>query len=404
VKNENAFLPYARQLIEEDDIAAVGDVLRSDWLTTGPIVDAFELALAEVVGSRGAAACSSGTAALHLAGAAVGLGPGHSAVVPSLTFVATANAVRLLGAEVVFADVDPESGLMEAEHLAKALATAEGTSVFAAYPVHLNGQCSDMAAIADVATSADIKIVEDASHALGTCYGADDPGTARVGECRHSDLAAFSFHPVKAIAMGEGGALTAADPDLLARSRRLRSHGLLREASSFERRDLAFDPGGAVNPWYYEMPEVGYNYRASDIHCALGLSQLSKLGRFVRERAALVARYDALLPELAPLVRPVARSRHCQPAWHLYVALIDFATADVGRGELMTRLGERGIGSQVHYLPVHLQPYYQNRYGKQRLPGAERYYAKALSLPLHVGMALGDVDRVVDALSDSLAS
>ena len=392
-------LPYGRQVIDDDDIAAVEAVLRGDFLTTGPVVGAFEAALAERVEAEFAVACSSGTAALHLAALALGLDEDTTAVVPTLTFLATANAARYVGAEVAFADVDPETGLMTAETLAAAKARAEdaGRNVSAVFPVHLNGQCVDLKAIREVAT--DVRVAEDACHVLGGTYG-----NFPVGSCRYSDMAMFSFHPVKTIAMGEGGAITTNDADLAEKLQRFRNHGMVREHSRFESETLAFDASGAPNPWYYEMPEPGFNYRASDIHCALGLSQMAKLDSFVAARNALVARYDELLPELHPLVRPVARVGGGQPAWHLYAVRIDFEAAGIARGAVMKALRDRGVGTQVHYLPVHLQPYYQRRYGTISLPGAEAYYGAVLSLPLFETMTNDDVERVVETLADVLRS
>ncbi len=381
IDSATPFLPYGRQLIGEDDIEAVAQVLRGDWLTSGPSIAAFENALASSVEARFAASCSSGTTALHLAAAALELGPGDHVVVPTLSFLATANAVRYVGAEVVFADVSADSGLMGVAELQSALEAAPRDAVKAVFPVHLNGQCADLAALSGLAREHGLKIVEDASHALGTCYGmASDQ--AKVGSCRHSDLTVFSFHPVKTVAMGEGGAVTTNDQALHQRLGRLRNHGMSKEAEQFANPDLAFAASGQANPWYYEMPELGFNYRASDIHCALALSQLKKLDDFVARRRRLVALYDDLLTPLAPLVRPVARVAGNQAAWHLYVVLIDFQALSGDRAWLMNALRERGIGSQVHYLPLHLQPYYRERYGETALPGAERYYAGALSLPL----------------------
>ncbi|HLF58902.1 MAG TPA: UDP-4-amino-4,6-dideoxy-N-acetyl-beta-L-altrosamine transaminase [Alphaproteobacteria bacterium] len=392
-------LPYGRQSIGEDDVAAVAAVLRSDFLTTGPTAARFEEEVAKRVGAKFAAICSSGTAALHLAALALGLGKGDRVVVPTLTFLATANAARYVDAEVVFADVDPETGLMTDETLTEALERAGGAA--AVFPVHLNGQCADMAAIEEIARRERLKIVEDASHALGTTdesSGAPVP----VGSCKHSELTIFSFHPVKTIAMGEGGAVTTNDARLHERLARFRNHGILRDEARMANGELAFDAEGALNPWYYEMPEPGFNYRASDIHCALGLSQLGKLGAFVARRRQLAAHYDAALEPLAPIVRPVARVSDCTPAWHLYAARIDFAGAGVTRAQVMARLKAEGIGSQVHYLPVHLQPYYARRYGASELPGARAYYERALSLPLFPAMADADVARVVGALKRAL--
>lgn len=391
------FLAYGRHVIDEDDIAAVARVLRGDWLTQGPTVAAFEDALALRVGAPHAVACANGTAALHLAMLALGLGPGDAAIVPSMTFLATANCVRYVGAEVVFADVDAHTGLMGPEHLDQALGRAGDLAVKAVLPVHLNGQCVDVGVLDTIARPRGIAIVEDGCHALGASLDGDP-----VGACRHSAMTAFSFHPVKAVAMGEGGALTTRDPALDARLRRLRSHGILRDPALFTNPDLALAADGTVNPWYTEMPDFGFNYRVSDINCALGLSQLGKLDRFLAKRAELVARYHERLVPLAPLVRMLDDVSGCRPGWHLMVALIDFAAAGRDRAQVMGRMKDRGIGSQVHYLPVHLQPYYRQRYDTPHLPGAMAYYRRCLSLPLFPAMDPGDVDRVVDALAEAL--
>jgi UDP-4-amino-4,6-dideoxy-N-acetyl-beta-L-altrosamine transaminase len=395
-------LPYGRQCINEDDIAAVAAVLRGDFLTTGPAVAEFEQALAERVGAAHAVSCSSGTAALHLAAIALGLGEGDSAVVPAMTFMATANAVRLTGAEVVFADVNPETGLMRPDDLEAALARGGKGGIRAALPVHLNGQTADMAALASLAARHQLALVEDAAHAIGTVTAAADGEPASVGNCRHAAMTIFSFHPVKTITMGEGGAITTNDAGLAARLRTLRNHGITRKPEEIVNRDAGFDAGGAINPWYHEMHEPGLNYRASDIHCALGLSQLKKLDRFVGSRQALARSYDKGLADLAPSVRPVARVPGCDPAWHLYPVLIDFAAFGVDRAVVMHKLEAAGIGTQVHYIPVHRQPYYRRRYGEISLPGADAYYARELTLPLFSGMTAEHVDHVVAALRTAL--
>lgn len=398
-----SYLPYGRQIIDDDDIAAVTRVLKSDFLTTGPATEAFEEALTRQTGAEHAVSFSSGTAALHLAALALDLGPGDLVVVPTITFLATANAARYVGADVIFADVDPDSGLMEAGHLEAALAGADGAKVKAVFPVHLAGQSPDLAAIGDVARRHGLRIVEDACHALGATYANETGKACRVGACEHGELAAFSFHPVKTVAMGEGGALTTNDAALAARLRNLRNHGMIKATDRFVNTDMAFAADGSANPWYYEMQAPGFNFRASDIHCALGLSQLKKLERFVEIRRRLVESYDRKLAPLAPLVQPLGRVPGCRPGWHLYIALVDFGAAGVSRAEVMGQLREKGIGTQVHYIPVHQQPYYRDRYGETNLPGAEAYYARCLSLPLFVGMDETDVDRVADALRSGLS-
>lgn len=392
------FLPYGRHFVEDDDVAAVERALRSGALTGGPAVAEFERAFAQAAGAPHAVACSSGTAALHLAALALGLGPGDAAVVPSLTFLATANALRYVGADVVFADVDADTGLLTPAALESALAGAgRDKRVRAVFPVHLAGQCADMAGLGALARGRGLRVVEDACHALGgACAGQP------VGACGHSDTAVFSFHPVKTIAMGEGGAITTKDAILARRLSELRSHGMVRDPARFEIRAQGFGPDGEPNPWYYEMPEPGFNYRASDIHCALGSSQLAKLDRFVAERRRIVDWYAEALAPLAPLVKPLPRVPWSVPAWHLNVVLIDFRAAGTTRGQVMRALAARGIGSQVHYLPVHRQPYYRRLYGEPNLPGADAYYERTLSLPLYVGLARGDVARVVVALAAAL--
>ncbi len=391
------FLPYGRQCIGADDVAAVTRVLRSDWLTTGPETERFEQALAEKLGAPHAVACSSGTAALHMAAMALGIGPGDAVVVPAVTFLATANVVVRVGAEVVFADVDPGTGLMGPEHLEGALRCLADVRPVAVFPVHLNGQCCDLPAIRALADAAGMRVVEDASHAIGAHHPFGDGDEAPVGACACSDMATFSFHPVKTVAMGEGGAVTTGDARLASQLCRLRNHGMVRECREFRDTEQALDTAGRANPWYYEMHLPGLNYRASELHCALGRSQLARLDRFVARRAELMAQYECVLAPFAPTIRLLDRVPGT-PAWHLCVVLIDFAVLDIDRAALMRALRKMGIGSQVHYLPLYRQPWYRERYGDLRLPGAEAYYERCLSLPLYPAMTEGDVERVAGAL------
>lgn len=396
------FLPYGRQCIDESDIAAVVGVLKSDWLTTGPAVDAFEKAFSRYVGAAHALSCSSGTAALHLAALALGLGPGDTVIVPSITFLATANAPRLTGAEIVFSDVDPETGLMRASDLEAALQSERGRQAKAVFVVHMAGQCDDLPAIQALARRNRLHVVEDASHALGTVY-AHDGREYRVGQCAHSDIAVFSLHPVKTIAGGEGGAATTNDANLAARIALMRNHGMQRNAESLTDTEMAFDSSGEKNPWYYEMTEVGLNYRLSDIHCALAQSQLTKIDGFVERRRQLVATYDQRLTHLRQALVPLHRNPDCLAAWHLYVARIDFISVGQTRAAIMQQLSQAGIGSQVHYIPVHRQPYYRQRYGMDELNGADEFYARTLSLPLFPTMSDSDLEYVCDTLTGILA-
>ncbi len=395
-----AYLPYGRQVIEDDDIAAVAEAMRGDLLTTGPYVGRFESALCKVTGAKHAAVCANGTAALHMAARALDLGPGTKVIVPSITFLATASAPHMNGADIVFADVDPETGLMRAEDLEAALARCGRAD--AVFNVHLNGQCGALEDIRDVARLAGLRIVDDACHAIGTGFVAKDGSVSQIGSNTFCDLSVFSFHPVKSIAMGEGGAVTSPDPELAKRLVSARNHGMVRESAQFQNIDDAFDADGAANPWYYELHQPEFNWRANDIQCALGVSQLGKLGRFVARRRAIAATYDTLFAPYAPLIRPLARTRPSLPAWHLYVVRIDFERAGLSRGHVMRALSERGIGTQVHYVPVHRQPYYAARFATPALPGADRYYDRALSLPLSAAMTSDDAERVAEALADVL--
>jgi UDP-4-amino-4,6-dideoxy-N-acetyl-beta-L-altrosamine transaminase len=391
---ERRILPYGRQLIEEDDIAAVAESLRGDFLTTGPMVARFEHAFAGAVAAKHATVCSNGTAALYLAARALGLGTGSKVIVPSITFLATASAPRLCGAEIVFADVDPDTGLMRPDDLARAFERAGHAD--AVFNVHLNGQCGAIQEISALAREHGAMIVDDACHALGASYVARDGETTAIGSNAFCDASVFSFHPVKTIAMGEGGAVTTNDPQAADRLELLRNHGMTRNPARFVNSADGFDALGTPNPWYYELVEPGFNWRATDMQCALGLSQLSKLDRFVARRRTLAATYDSALAPFAPAIRPIGRARRCLPAWHLYVVLIDFSS--LSRGELMRDLADDGMGTQVHYIPVHRQPYFVQRYGALDLPGADRYYARALSLPLSAGMTVGDAEFVAATL------
>ena len=388
-----SFLPYGRHQIDEDDIAAVAEVLRSESLTGGPLVAHFEQMLSTRLHASDVVVCSNATAALHLATLALDLKPGDRVIVPSLTFLATASAAVYVGADVVFADVDPETGLMRASDLQAAFERAGG-KIRAVFPVHLNGGCVDLEAIADFAGRKSLAVVDDACHALGARLRGEN-----IGNGRKSAMSIFSMHPVKTIAMGEGGAIATNDVLLAKRLRRFRNHGIVREPQQFTQPGEAYDSAGNLNPWYYEMPEPGFNYRASEINCALGISQLKKLDGFLARRKAIADRYDAAFTQLAPVLRPVSRVADCEGGWHLYPVLIDFAALGTTRARFMRALHDAGIGTQVHYLPVHRQPYWRGRQPSLNLPGADAYYAKCLSLPLFPAMREEDVDRVIVELT-----
>jgi UDP-4-amino-4,6-dideoxy-N-acetyl-beta-L-altrosamine transaminase len=379
-------LPYGRQWIDDDDVAAVVAALRGDYLTTGPTVGRFEVALAERLGAPHAVAVCNGTAALHAACDVLGLGPGDEVLVPAITFLASANCARYVGAEPVFVDVDPDSGLIDVADARRKVTPRTRAIV----PVHLTGRPADLQAVRALADEHRLKVIEDAAHALGATYGA-----TRVGDCALSDATVLSFHPVKHITTAEGGAITTRDPALAVALDRFRNHGMVRQAA-----DLAQPSPG---PWYYEQQTLGYNYRLTDLQSALGLSQLGKLDGFLARRRALAARYDAALAAL-PGVRPVAvGTADTVSAYHLYSVLIDFAGCGVDRATVMARLRERGVLTQVHYIPVPAQPYYIARGADlATLPGARAYYERTLSLPMYPAMTDADADRVVAALAEAL--
>ena len=397
--NRSKVLPYGRHSVTEDDILAVEKVLRSAFLTTGPVIDEFEQYLAQKTGADFAIACSSGTAALHLAAMAIDIGPGDSVVVPATTFLATANAVRYTGAEVVFSDVDSENGLITKELLVEAINRAN-TKIKAVFPVHLGGQVPALPAIYETAKENGAVLVEDCSHSIGGKY-LNNKNQEMVGSCKFSELSTFSFHPVKTVAMGEGGAITTNSEKLAKRVKSLLNHGMIRDPAQFKLLGKGKDNNpkqDVAEQWIYEMHELGFNYRTSDINCALGLSQLKRLNNNVERRRELVDYYDRLLLELAPVVVPIKRAVNNFPSWHLYQVLIDFESLSIKKAEIVEKLRLKGIVTQVHYIPVPYQPYYQNRYGKSKYSGAEKFYNNSLSLPLFASMDNSDVERVVAAL------
>jgi UDP-4-amino-4,6-dideoxy-N-acetyl-beta-L-altrosamine transaminase len=392
------FLPYGRHSINQSDINAVVEVLKSDFLTTGPAVEQFEQLLAEKTQSQFAIACNSGTAALHMAAYAIGLKQNDAVIVPSITFLASANAMSFTGAEVFFSDCDPATGLMTPENFEDAILRAKQANLSpkAVVPVHLAGQMCDMEAIAKTARREGMFVIEDACHAIGTNYGPNSQQTA--GDCRWSDMTAFSFHPVKTIAMGEGGAVTTNSPDLSKKLKLFRNHGMTRAADTFAAEELGKDRSGEWGLWYYEMSEPGYNYRASDILCALGYSQLKRLDLFRERRRELRTAYYGMECELPDGIRLSPQVTNCQPCPHLMIALFENDFLGMGRNHVMSQLKSMGIGTQVHYIPVHLQPYYRNLYPQLNLPGAVKFYRSCLSLPLYHTMDVEDVRTVIQSL------
>lgn len=384
-------IPYGRQDLDEDDIAAVVAVLRSDWLTQGPMVDAFERAVAERCRVPYAVAVNSGTSALHIGCQALGVGPGDLVWTVPITFVASANCARYCGADIDFVDIDPDTYNLSVTHLQDKLVSArtEGRLPKLLIPVHFAGMPCDMKEIAGLAEEFGFAIMEDASHALGASYLGEP-----VGNCKWSDVTVFSFHPVKIITTGEGGMALTARQDLAERMRELRTHGITRDPD----RMLSESHG----PWYYEQQRLGHNYRISDIQCALGMSQLKRLEAFISRRRYLAKWYDRLL-EALPVQRPV-RPAHRESAWHLYVIQIDPDNAHVTRRDVFAHMRRSGIGVNVHYIPIHLQPYYQ-RLGfiNGEFPHAEKYYKSAITLPLFPSLADDQVPHVVAILQEALS-
>lgn len=379
-------IPYGRQDISQADIDAVVAVLQSDFLTQGPQVPAFEAAVAEYCGVSHALAVNSATSALHIACLALGLGPGDRLWTSPITFVASANCALYCGAEVDFVDIDPRTYNLCPEALERKLTEAEsqGRLPKIVVPVHLCGQPCDMRRIHELAQRFGFKVIEDASHAIGGRYQGQP-----IGNCRYSDITVFSFHPVKIITTAEGGMALTNDAVLAERMALLRSHGITRDSAQMTH--------AADGPWYYQQIELGFNYRMTELQAALGLSQLQRLDQFVARRHELAARYDRLLAEL-PVVTPWQHP-DSYSGLHLYVIRLRLDKIDRRHRQVFEALREQGIGVNLHYIPVHTQPYYaQMGFSSGDYPEAERYYAEAISLPMYAIMTEAQQDEVVRAL------
>jgi UDP-4-amino-4,6-dideoxy-N-acetyl-beta-L-altrosamine transaminase len=383
-------IPYARQDINAADIAAVGEVLKSNLLTQGPVVPIFEQEVANKCSAQYAIAVNSATSALHLACLAMDLGPGDWLWTSPITFVASANCALYCGARVDFVDIDKLTFNLCANALEQKLIQAErdGCLPKIVVPVHFAGQPCDMKAIHALSQRYGFKIIEDASHAIGGAYQG-----APIGNCYYSDVTVFSFHPVKIITSGEGGMVLTNNELIAERVRLLRSHGITRDA--------AFMTELSPDPWYYEQLELGFNYRMTDIHAALGLSQLQRLEDFVTRRHQLAQRYNenvSVLPLIAPYQAPGNHS-----SMHLYV--IQLNKTHITRSELFNAMRKQEIIVNVHYFPVHLQPYYKKLGFKEgQFPAAEHYYSQAITLPLYPAMSNEQQDRVIAVLHDYLAN
>lgn len=384
-------IPYGRQEINDDDVAAVVEVLRSDFLTQGPAVPRFERAVASYCGAGHAVAVNSATSALHLACLALGVGPGDLVWTSPISFVASANCALYCGASVDFVDIDPLTYNLSATKLAEKLEEAKrvGRLPKVVIPVHLCGQSCDMASIGALAKEYGFRIIEDASHAIGGRYR-----DAPIGNCAYSDITVFSFHPVKIVTTGEGGTALTNDASLARRMELLRSHGITRDP-----KEMTHSPDGA---WYYQQVDLGFNYRLTDLQAALGTSQMQRIDEFVARRHAIASRYNerlAALPVITPWQSPDAHS-----SYHLYVVRVDTKATGRSHGLVFDRLRQQGIGVNLHYIPIYRQPYYE-RMGFRRgyCAEAERYYAEAISLPMFPGLTDEQQTAVVDAVTVALA-
>ena len=379
-------IPYGRQDISSEDIAAVVEVLQSDYLTQGPVIEKFEAIVTNYCSATFGVAVNSATSALHIACLALGLGKGDWLWTSPNTFVASANCGLYCGAQIDFVDIDPFTNNISVERLSEKLETArrENRLPKIVVPVHLCGTSCDMAAIKDLSVQYGFKIIEDASHAIGGRYRDE-----AIGNCRYSDITVFSFHPVKIVTTAEGGLATTNDANLAHRMRLFRSHGITRDPSF-----MTHEPDG---PWYYQQIELGYNYRMTELQAALGISQMKRIDDFVARRHAIAQRYDGLLGGL-PLTTPKIDPQ-CYSALHLYVIRLQTEQLNVTHRQVFERLRELQIGVNLHYIPVHTQPYYQGLGHKSGdYPQAERYYAEAISLPVFATLTDKEVDIVVSAV------
>jgi UDP-4-amino-4,6-dideoxy-N-acetyl-beta-L-altrosamine transaminase len=383
------YIPYGRQDIDQKDIDSVIDVLKSDFLTQGPVVPKFEAALAEYCQVDHALAVNSATSALHIACMALGVGPGDFVWTSPITFVASANCARYCGAQVDFVDIDPRTYNLSVNKLAEKLAVAEATGTLpkVVIPVHLSGQSCDMAGIAELAKRYGFAVVEDASHAIGGRYKNE-----AIGNCRYSDITIFSFHPVKIITTAEGGVATTNNSELAWKMNLFRSHGITRNP-----REMTHASDG---PWYYQQIELGYNYRMTELQAALGLSQMARLDEFVEKRHAIAKRYDDLLSAIdvvTPWQHPETYS-----GLHLYIIQLNLADGLTHLG-VFEKLRAANIGVNLHYIPVYLQPYYKSlNFVAGHCPEAETYYARAISLPMYSNLTESQQDYVVATLSSIL--
>ena len=377
-------IQYGHQYIDDNDIQAVIDVLKSDFLTQGPAVSCFENKICEITGARYCVAVSNATAGLHIAVQALNLPENSEGITTPNTFLASANCLLYNKVKPVFADINPDTYNIDPNKIEKKITSDTKVII----PVHFAGLACDMELIRKIVDTHNIKVIEDAAHAIGSCYADGTP----VGSCKYSDMTVFSFHPVKTITTGEGGAITTNDEDLYKHLLQLRSHGMTKDAEL-----LTQNPG----PWYYEMHSLGFNYRMTDMQAALGYSQLLKLEHFRERRQSIVDRYNEAFDGVPYVKLPYKNSEQVS-CFHLYVLQIDFEAIGTTRKDFMEKLADKGIGTQVHYIPVHTQPYYKKYYNYKigDYPVAEKYYEMTLSLPLYPSMTDADVGKIIFTIKE----
>jgi len=416
MENGEFNIPYSKQFIDEEDIKTAIDVLKSDYLTTGPKVREFEKALCEYTGARYCVAVSNGTAALHISSLVLLKSQDLVLTTPN-SFLATSNSILYAGAKPLFVDIKEDGNI----DLDKCIEIIEklGSQIKAIYTVHFSGNPVDMEKLKYIRKNFPfIKILEDASHAIGAKYklkmenGVPKKSNnflgykgewriGKVGDCKISDITTFSFHPVKNITTAEGGAILTNNEEIYKKAIMLRNHGIIRNGElRIENEELAFDEKGNINPWYYEMKTLGFNYRITDIQCALGLSQLKKLDKFIQKRQYLAKRYDKAFEDL--IIKPLYKFNK-NSAYHLYVVRVDFSKLDITKAELFYKMRESGINLQLHYIPINKQPFYKKLgYGNENLPKMYKYYEEAFSIPLYYSLSEKEQDYIIEKLLEVL--
>ncbi len=392
-KKLSRFLPYSRQSIDKEDIYEVTKTLKKDFITQGPKIYEFEKNFAKYVKAKYAVACATGTAALHIACQSLKLGKGRNLLTSPITFVASANCAQFLGADTHFADIDLDNYCISPSSLEKIL---KNKKIDIVVVVHMSGHPADLEGINNLKKKYDFKIIEDACHALGSSYK-----NKKIGSCFYSDISTFSFHPVKPITTGEGGMVTTNSEKIYKSLLKFRTHGIHKNKDDFFNKDMAYDKIGNVNQWYYEMSDLGHNHRITDFQSALGNSQLKKIDKFIQARRKIAKIYNNGFSKYkfikVPKVNP-----NTSHAYHLYTLLIDFKRINKSRNEIMKKLRDMNIGTQVLYIPIHLQPYYLKKYGFKigDFPNAENYYESCLSIPIFPNIQKREIDYVIDRINN----